>query len=951
MAERWTLAFVIAAWLAVGGNALLRRRARAAGGTSDAWATQLRQLGGVVVAGAALAGWLAAPRYPRAFGITAAAAAGVAVLGVLDERRALPGLVRIGAYTAAAGAVVAAGVRAELLGSSTLDVLLTIGWIVVVTNAFRRLDHADGLVPTVGALTAAGLFAVAGAADPVSSTACVAVAGACAGMLVFNLRPASTVMGPSGSAFVGFALAVMVVAFTPNVSTPGHLLVPVLMFALPILDVFVVTVSRLWRGVPLGRSRRDHLVHRLRGRGWSRSWAIAALLGAQALLVGCGVLVGRGTLSPAVALLVASALGAALLARRGGAPTRLQAAARTRGRRVIEVVVGTLGVLAALNLLAAWQGYRNVQSAQAALSRALADGHRGDTRAAETAFMSAARSFRGAEAWLDSPLGWLGRSVPVLAENLRAARELSHGGRDLATAGVHLANASNTRLQVADGTVRVDEVRRLTPDVVSADRLVEHVLGVIERLRRPFLIGPVRDRVDHAASQLQTTAREGRFAVAAAKIAPAVFGADQPRNYFLAVQNPAELRATGGIIGNWGIVTASKGKVDIGDVQRIRVLNDAVASARGKEPRLNAPQDYLDRYSRFTPMQIWQNLNMSPDLPTVGHVIASLYPQLGGTPVDGVIAVDPIGLQALLQLTGPVSVQNWPAPISADNVVDVTLRQEYDAFTDLPTREEFLGDVARTVWKKATSSSLGNPARLARVLGTVGRQGHLSLWFANAEEEALATELGIGGELVPPGVSDSMLVTSQNAAGNKVDYYAKRHTEYSVQVTPDPGERRASALGQLRFTFDNAAPGGRASYSLGPFDGRFSPGEDVSFVSVYTPLEFSHPTIDGRPGPLEPGRELGRNVFSTYLSVPAGGSSSLSLRLDGDITLGPGGWYRLDLPRQPAVGADDVTVTVTTPRGWRIAEAAGLDVVTPHRATARISQVEREDVRVRLARE
>jgi len=191
----------------------------------------------------------------------------------------------------------------------------------------------------------------------------------------------------------------------------------------------------------------------------------------------------------------------------------------------------------------------------------------------------------------------------------------------------------------------------------------------------------------------------------------------------------------------------------------------------------------------------------------------------------------------------------------------------------------------------------------------------------------------------------------QNAGGNKVDYYAKRSVDYSVQITPDPAGGRATAKGELLLRSENSAPGGRASYALGPFDARFAPGEDVSFVSVYSPLEFTQATIDGQPGRLEPGRELGRNVFSTYLSVPPGGSRGVVLDLEGTIDLGPGGWYRLDLPRQPAVGPDDVSVTVTTPPGWRIAAARGLDVLDPHRAVARISQIEQEKLLVRLVRE
>ena len=132
------------------------------------------------------------------------------------------------------------------------------------------------------------------------------------------------------------------------------------------------------------------------------------------------------------------------------------------------------------------------------------------------------------------------------------------------------------------------------------------VLGVVNGLHRPFLVGPVRDRVDRAGRQLQTTAREGREAVAAAKVAPALFGQGRPRQYLLAVQNPAELRATGGIIGSWGIVTASNGKVDVGDVQSISALNEENVSPANSARHLDAPPEYLARYARFTPAQVWQ---------------------------------------------------------------------------------------------------------------------------------------------------------------------------------------------------------------------------------------------------------------------------------------------------------------------------------------------------------
>ena len=135
------------------------------------------------------------------------------------------------------------------------------------------------------------------------------------------------------------------------------------------------------------------------------------------------------------------------------------------------------------------------------------------------------------------------------------------------------------------------------------------------------------------------------------------------------------------------------------------------------DPTYEAPEDYVRRYGQFLPQRNLQNVNLSPDFPTVGKVLESLAPQAGVGDVDGVVAVDPEGLAAILELTGPVPVAGWPTDITAENVVDVTLSEAYRAFADTPERADFLGDVAQTVVDEATSGRLGDSAKVARGAG------------------------------------------------------------------------------------------------------------------------------------------------------------------------------------------------------------------------------------------
>src|SRR6266540_1407605 len=299
MAARWVIAFSLAAWLALIGSASLRQRARAQRGQRDADVRQrrLRFLGGPVLAIATIVGWLASPNLPAWLGVTVAAAAGVVLFGVIDDRRELPGLAHLAVFAAAAIAVAAAGVRLDQLHSDALDGILTVVWIVIVTSAFRRLEYAEGLTPATAALASAGLFGAAAAShDNVTATMCVALAGGCLGLLVYNARPASIVPGRAGASFAGFVLATAGVAFKPDTVTTGSLIVPLLVVTVPVLAL--ATASRLWHGIPLSRPRHDHLMHRLRARGWSRTRAMGVLLVVQAVLTVVAVLVGRGDVSP-----------------------------------------------------------------------------------------------------------------------------------------------------------------------------------------------------------------------------------------------------------------------------------------------------------------------------------------------------------------------------------------------------------------------------------------------------------------------------------------------------------------------------------------------------------------------------------------------------------------------------------------------------------------------------
>lgn len=951
VAGRWSLAFVVAAAVAVAACALLRSRAR--DGKVPGRALGARRSGGFVIVAASVA-LVFAPARPGRLVAGVLAAVGVAVVGGFADQGRLRGLRVVGLTTIAAVVVAAAGVRAEITGVATTDAVLTVVGIVAVTVAVSGLGNTDGLAALVITSAAAGVFGLAAFGDQDALAAIAAgLAGAALGFLAYNLRPASLFVGQAGGLFAGFVLAVAAVEVRPAVPTPESFAVPLILLALPLADLVVVALGRLRHRRSLTRRRPDHLAHRFVALGWPAGRVVRVMVALQVWCALVAVAVGRGILAPlpgsAVALIplglgvFVANHGRVYEERTEGLSAWVQAG--FVGAFVLFGAASVPAVLAGIEARTELEAGR--ESAEAAVSVA----RRGRPARAAVLFRQADASFSDARDRLHSPLVTPALAVPVLGSNVHAARELSATGVDLARAGVRLSEPVDPeRLRVRGGTVNIEEVRRITPSLGDAADILDATLGRIDALSTTFLVAPVRDALRDVERELVRAEIDARRGAEAARLVPAILGADGPRRYFLAVQNPAEQRGAGGFIGNYGILTATDGHVELEFFERIGTLN---LGGNGRE--LVAPADYVDRYGRFAPAETWQNINMSPDLAVVGQVIANTYPRSGGEPVDGVVFVDPVGLAALLELTGPVPVEGWPVPLTTRNVVDVTLRDAYAEFGNNPDRVDFLGDVAEEVIDVATEGDLGPPGEIADVLGRSSRAGHIGLFFTRPAEQALARLINANGN-VDPMESDSLLVTNQNAGANKLDYYLERDIDYSLQLDPNASGSAAEIDGHVDVRLSNTAPdNGLPRYVIGPAEGqedRFVAGENFTYVSVYTPVPFTAASVDGGLTTLEAERELDRNVYAKFLSVFAQSATTLSIDLSGGIALDEdpdgGSWYTLDLVHQPGLRPDRVTVDLEVPKGWRIAEADGLRVLDDRRAGAEIEVTETRQVRVRL---
>jgi len=256
------------------------------------------------------------------------------VMGLIDDRLGIHPKAKLLCQIGVATLLVFAGIRATIFyASPILSGLITVGWMVLITNSFNLLDNMDGLASGVAAIIATIFLIVAIQTGQVFvASLLLTLIGALLGFLIFNFPPAKIFMGDAGSLFVGFFLSVVTVfftftekkLFTENLLFP--ILMPLIIFLVPLYDTGSVIVIRIRQGRSIFQADRSHFSHRLVDLGMTPREAVLIIyLVTFALSLAATVLYFL-KLGPSLIILIQSAAMMSLIAlleragKRRGAP-------------------------------------------------------------------------------------------------------------------------------------------------------------------------------------------------------------------------------------------------------------------------------------------------------------------------------------------------------------------------------------------------------------------------------------------------------------------------------------------------------------------------------------------------------------------------------------------------------------------------------------------------------
>ncbi len=191
----------------------------------------------------------------------------------------------------AATVLVMGGIRTEFMPREWLDILISIVWIVGITNSFNLLDNMDGLSAGVATIAGMVFFFITFIQGQIFMAAILAaLTGAVAGFLIYNFNPARLFMGDSGSLFIGFifgALTLLSSYRIPGSRSLMPVIMPVLILSIPLYDTFSVMFIRWREKRPIYIGDNSHFSHRLVALGFTQRGTVLFIY-LVALCVGCG---------------------------------------------------------------------------------------------------------------------------------------------------------------------------------------------------------------------------------------------------------------------------------------------------------------------------------------------------------------------------------------------------------------------------------------------------------------------------------------------------------------------------------------------------------------------------------------------------------------------------------------------------------------------------------------
>jgi hypothetical protein len=396
---------------------------------------------------------------------------------------------------------------------------------------------------------------------------------------------------------------------------------------------------------------------------------------------------------------------------------------------------------------------------------------------------------------------------------------------------------------------------------------------------------------------------------------PSAVGANGTKTYLVAVMNPAEMRASGGAPLSVAFVRFTNGKMTI----PVKGATSALTNVNQKTFFNKIPNDPWQVPG--TP-QRFVNTTFNPSFPMSAQQMIQAAPSnFKGLKPDGIIALDIVAVQKLLQATGPIKTAAY-GDLTADNIVTellVNAYKEANTAANIKARHDVNDQLMSIMLSRLTNG--GGLIGKARALQTAIPSRHLQMYFRDPRLQSLVTQSHVGGQVPLPSVGNLSAVYTQNTNQSKMDIFQKRTVRETIRLRTD-----GSAVVQRTVEIANPSPpfpGPGKDLRIGQ-NTRWSGSQVINLMPAGAKIT-SHPSpVSDKSGltvtPMKPGVDQdGRTYGQARILLPPKASVSLTWTyvVRNAASQEGGGLRLLDyVAPQSMLNPPTLELTVIPPKGW-----------------------------------
>lgn len=548
----------------------------------------------------------------------------------------------------------------------------------------------------------------------------------------------------------------------------------------------------------------------------------------------------------------------------------------------------------------------------------------------------AAQRFESGRGKLDSASDALGSDpfvsaasrLPWLGGQVDAAKNLTAIGVDASDIGMEAAAAMRTYqgMRDAEGGALSERVVPVLEAVEPNVAVIEEKLTTVQESRGDIgddgLIGPLSSAVrqlDDHIEELETRLTDYRRA---ARMAPKVLGYDGPQTYLVLAHDNTEMLGTGGFILVYGFVTFDKGMLE-------RIFFDDVGSINPDWPP--ASDGYIDP-PRPLQRQLLDDWPMGfaeaswwPHFPTAAQNAIEIYHTNSGTqePIDGVIGVNFLTLEKLLEVLGPIAVEEYATTVTSEDVTEKTLIITHPEGTRPweTDRYDFVGYLAEDIIDRTLGAGPSKWASMLSALRTVGREKNLLLYHTDPTVQGVIADFAWDGGLKGT-EGDYLMVVDSSLRSTKLNLVVEPRIDLHVSID---GEGNTANVVTVAYTNEYSAWSEGKDPHLArvvTVDGLLQLYGDYLRLLVPDGASLIEVAEEGTPvGADDTWSEDGKAVLARFFVLPLDAKKELAFTYTVPVVVEMSEdfhEYRLFVQKQPGTRAIPLTVAIDPPPGWKL---------------------------------